>query len=76
MTENPRTGEQPVERGAAEEGAGVPVTQTEVEADRRPPSLRDSDQVTQDDGSGTAGGASGGTGGTSGLPGAPDAGDR
>ncbi|MEU4422078.1 hypothetical protein AB0F81_15745 [Actinoplanes sp. NPDC024001] len=35
MTEQPN---EPVERGAAEEASGVPVTPTEAEADRRPPS--------------------------------------
>jgi hypothetical protein len=30
--------DQPVERGAAEEAAGSPLTPTEVEASRRPPS--------------------------------------
>jgi hypothetical protein len=64
--------EQPIERGAAEEASGAPVTQTEVDADRQAPSDPGS-SVTKDDGSGTAGGASGGSGGGSGMPGHPDA---
>ncbi|GIF14968.1 hypothetical protein [Actinoplanes teichomyceticus] len=39
MTEQPTsTNEQPPERGAAEDASGVPVTPTDVEASRRPPS--------------------------------------
>ena len=72
MTEGVRNGEQPVERGAAEENSGTPLTQTEVDASRRPPSVGDSDIVTQDDGSGTASGSSGGSGGGSSMPGHPD----
>jgi hypothetical protein len=70
-----RTGEQPVERGASEEGAGAPLTQTEVDASRRPPSAPGTgdDLVTEDDGSGSAGGSSGGSGGGSTMPGHPDA---
>ena len=73
MAEQARTGEQPAERGAAEENSGTPVTPTEVDADRRPPSVGDSDSVTEDDGSGTASGSSGGSGGGSSMPGHPDA---
>jgi hypothetical protein len=64
--------EQQVERGAAEDAAGAPVTPTDVDASRKPPSVPDG-SVTEDDGSGSAGGSSGGTGGTSGTPGHPDA---
>ena len=64
--------EQQVERGAAEDAAGAPVTPTDIDASRRPPSVPD-DAVTEDDASGVAGGSSGGTGGTSGMPGHPDA---
>jgi hypothetical protein len=67
-----RTGEQPVERGAAEDAAGVPVTPTDVEASRTPPSVPDDPEI-RDDASGAAGGSSGGTGGTSGMQGHPDA---
>ncbi|MEV4640602.1 preprotein translocase YidC [Actinoplanes sp. NPDC049548] len=73
MGDETRSTGQPAERGAAEEGYGVPVTQTEVDADRRPPSVGDSDTVTEDDGSGSAGGSSGGSGGGSSMPGHPDA---
>ncbi|UQU61920.1 preprotein translocase YidC [Couchioplanes caeruleus] len=73
MTEAARDGEQPVERGAAEENSSAPVTQTEVDASRRPSSVGDSDIVTEDDGSGTSGGSSGGSGGGSSMPGHPDA---
>jgi len=74
VSDAPRTGEQPVERGAAEEAAGAPLTQTEVDASRRPPSLPEEvDSVTEPDGSGMAGGSSGGSGGGSGMPGHPDA---
>ena len=74
MSDQTRTGEQ-VERGAAEEAAGAPLTQTEIDADRRAPSApgTGSDAVTEDDGSGMAGGSSGGSGGGSGMPGHPDA---
>jgi hypothetical protein len=72
MTETPRTGEQPVERGAAEENAGAPLTQTEIDASRRAPSEPDADIITEDDGSGMAGGSSGGSGGGSNMPGHPD----
>ena len=63
-----------IERGAAEDGFGAPVTPTDVEASRRAPSqpAGGSEQVTQDDGSGEAGGSSGGSGGGSGMPGHPD----
>ena len=64
--------QQPVERGAAEEASGAPITPTEVDADRTAPS-DPGHSVTKDDGSGTAGGASGGSGGGSSMPGHPDA---
>jgi hypothetical protein len=35
------TEKQPVERGAAEDNAGAPLTETEVAASRRPPSTGD-----------------------------------
>ena len=75
MSAETRTGEQSTERGAAEEGAGAPLTQTEIDASRRPPSApgNGSDIVTEDDGSGAAGGSSGGSGGGSSMPGHPDA---
>ena len=39
MSEQPSSANQPpVERGAAEDASGVPVTPTDVEASRRPPS--------------------------------------
>jgi hypothetical protein len=62
-----------IERGAAEDASGAPVTPTDVEASRTPPS-QPSDEVTKEDGSGVAGGASGSSGGGSGTPGHPDAG--
>ena len=64
-----------IERGAAEDASGAPVTPTDVEASQQPPSqpADGSEQVTQDDGSGVAGGSSGGSGGGSGMPGHPDA---
>ncbi len=64
--------EQNVERGAAEDAAGAPVTPTDRDASRKPPSEPD-ESVTADDGSGMAGGSSGGGGGTSTMPGHPDA---
>jgi hypothetical protein len=72
MTDN----DQETGRGAQEEASGVPLTPTEVEANRRPPSQPD-DTATVDagDGAGMAGGSSGGSGGGSGLPGHPDAAD-
>jgi hypothetical protein len=74
MSDALSTGQQPAERGAAEEGAGAPVTQTEVDASRRPPSLPDdTDSVTESDGAGMTGGSSGGSGGGSSMPGHPDA---
>jgi hypothetical protein len=73
MSDERGTGEQSVERGAAEDAAGAPLTQTEVDASRRPPSAPASDSITEDDGSGLAGGSSGGSGGGSGMPGHPDA---
>jgi hypothetical protein len=68
--------EQDVNRGAAEDAAGAPVTETDFEVAQRPPSDPGDDVV--DDAAGAAGGASGGGGGTSGMPGHPDAaqGDR
>ena len=56
--------ENKVERGAAEDASGAPVTPTDVEASRTPPSQPS--QTTEDDGSE---GESGGTG-----EGQPDAG--
>jgi len=42
MTEQqPETDEQPIERGAAEEASGVPLTPTEDKARRTPPSEPD-----------------------------------
>lgn len=64
---------QPVERGAAEDAADSPVTPTEVEASRRPPSEPAGPESATDDSSGVAGGSSGGSGGTSKTPGHPDA---
>jgi hypothetical protein len=61
-----------LERGAAEDAAGAPVTPTDRDASRKPPSRPD-ESVTSDDGSGVAGGSSGGGGGTSNMPGHPDA---
>lgn len=73
MSDAPRTGQQPVEPDAKQE-VRVPVTQVEVEADRRPAPVRDeADSVTESDGAGMTGGASGGSGGGSGMPGHPDA---
>jgi hypothetical protein len=65
-----RDGELPIDPAAKPE-QGAPLTQ--VETDRRPPGVADSDIVTEPDGSGTAGGASGSTGGGSTMPGHPDA---
>jgi hypothetical protein len=65
--------EQNVERGAAEDNAGVPFTETDAELSRRAPSEPADREVTEDDGSGLAGGSSGGSGGGSGMPGHPDA---
>jgi hypothetical protein len=63
-----------IERGAAEDASGVPVTPTDADASRRPPSRPGNDpDEPRDDPSGTAGGSSGGTGGTAGTPGHPDA---
>jgi hypothetical protein len=64
--------EQQIERGAAEDASGAPVTQTDLDASRKPPSVPDG-EVTSGDGSGMAGGSSGGGGGTSTMPGHPDA---
>lgn len=47
MTEQPN---EPVERGAAEEASGTPVTPTEVQASRRPPSEpADAERPDQED---------------------------
>jgi len=64
-----------IERGAAEDASGVPVTETDIEASKRPPSQprEGTHEVTSDDGSGAAGGSSGGSGGGSGSSGHPDA---
>jgi hypothetical protein len=64
-----RDGELPTDPAVKQE-EGAPLTQ--VETDRRPAGLPDSDIVTEPDGSGVAGGASGGGGGSS-MPGHPDA---
>lgn len=62
---NEYTDQQPG-RGAQEEASGVPYTETEAEANRRPPSRSGgSDEPV--------GEASGGTGGASGRPGQSDA---
>jgi hypothetical protein len=50
-----------IERGAAEDASGVPVTPTDIEASRKPPS-EPSDR-SGDDGHGAAGESSGGGGG-------------
>jgi hypothetical protein len=64
-----------IERGAAEDASGVPVTESDIEAGERPPSepREGTDEVASDDGSGVAGASSGGSGGGSGSPGHPDA---
>jgi hypothetical protein len=79
MAHDTDASEAAVERGAAEDASGAPLTETEIAASHRPPSSagedgdRDSSDVTiVDDASGTAGGASGGSGGGSGLAGHPD----
>jgi hypothetical protein len=64
---------QQMERGAAEDNAGAPLTGTDVEMSRRAPSEPADREVSEDDGSGLAGGSSGGSGGGSGMPGHPDA---
>jgi hypothetical protein len=70
------SGDQQPGRGASEEASGVPLTPTEEEANRRPPSLPgDADVVDAGDGAGVAGGSSGGSGGGSGMPGHPDSAD-
>lgn len=43
------SGNEPVERGAAEEAAGAPLTPTEIDASRRPPSAPDDSGETADD---------------------------
>ncbi|SRR6266487_1212563 len=63
---------QPVERGDQEERSGTALTETEVEASRRPPSQPDGGASTVEDNAGMAGGSSGGSGGGSGMPGHPD----
>jgi hypothetical protein len=69
-----RAGEQPVKRAVADDDSGVPASQSQVTASRRPPIVpEDVDTVVEDDSSGLAGGASGGTGGGSSTPGHPDA---
>ncbi|HEY0003094.1 MAG TPA: preprotein translocase YidC [Actinoplanes sp.] len=65
-----RNGELPVDPAVKQED-GAPLTQ--VDTDRRPVGMPDSDIVTEPDGSGTAGGASGSSGGGSSMPGHPDA---
>jgi hypothetical protein len=45
------TDQEPIERGAAEDASGVPVTPTDVEASRRPPS-RTEGEGAQNEGSG------------------------
>jgi hypothetical protein len=65
-----RDGELPIDPAVKQE-EGAPLSQ--VETDRRPAGMPDSDIVTETDGSGTAGGASGGSGGGSSMPGHPDA---
>ena len=65
-----RDGALPIDPAAKPE-EGAPLTQ--VETDRRPGGIPDSDIVTEPDGSGTAGGASGSSAGGSGMPGHPDA---
>ncbi|MEV4349023.1 hypothetical protein AB0J83_31585 [Actinoplanes sp. NPDC049596] len=38
MSQQPdQTQDQPIERGAAEDASGVPVTPTDIEASRKPP---------------------------------------
>ena len=64
-----------VRRGAAEDAAEAPLTETEIEAGQRPPSTGGGvpvDDMADDDEAGVAGGASGGGGGTSTMPGHPD----
>ena len=62
-TNDPRTGDQPIDPGdEREEGAD------------RPAGLPDGvDEIVEPDGSGVSGGSSGGSGGGSGMPGHPDA---
>ncbi|MEV4754709.1 preprotein translocase YidC [Micromonospora sp. NPDC049559] len=60
------------ERGAAEEQSDVPMTQTEMRANERPPSDPGARTETVDDASGVAGGASGSSGGGASTPGHPD----
>ncbi|GGQ77373.1 hypothetical protein GCM10010166_54150 [Couchioplanes caeruleus subsp. azureus] len=72
MTTNDRnpTGE-PVTDPAVKREERTPAGQ--VDSERMPEEMPQSDIVTAPDGSGTAGGASGGSGGGSGMPGHPDA---
>jgi hypothetical protein len=71
------TGEKPVERGGAGEEDGLPASQIEVDAARRPPMVSEDDgegdSIVEDDGSGMPGGSSGSSGGGSSMPGHPDA---
>jgi hypothetical protein len=46
--QSPATG-QPIERGAAEEASGVPLTPTEDEARRKPPSEPEPDRAAGSD---------------------------
>jgi hypothetical protein len=65
-----------IERGAAEDASGVPVTPTDIEASRKPPSEPSdrSGEAAGDDGSGAAGRPSGGSGDGPGTPDRSDAG--
>jgi hypothetical protein len=65
-----RDGELPIDSAVKQE-EGAPPTQ--VETDRRPAGVPQSDIVTEPDGSGMAGGSSGSSGGGSSMPGHPDA---
>ncbi|HEX8626681.1 MAG TPA: preprotein translocase YidC [Catenuloplanes sp.] len=75
MTQQSTDGDTSIERGAAEDASGSPLTETEIESSVRPPSQPrpDGDLISEDDGSGMAGGSSGGSGGGSNMPGHPDA---
>lgn len=50
---------QSVQRGASEDAAGAPLTPTEVEASRRPPSAPGNRPESTDQDGGAAGGSSG-----------------
>jgi hypothetical protein len=65
-----RDGELPIDPAVKPE-EGAPLTQ--VETDRRPAGMPESDIVTEPDGSGMAGGASGSSSGGSSMPSHPDA---